>query len=480
MVKKELLRMRQVYIAKAGHRGINHFCFHMNEGEIIYILGYNGAGKTTLYDYFNGKLPLESGKIEFDGQICLTGEHFPYVSKVVCLGKHSTLIPGLTVAENIFIINRKRKAWNLVNMTNVMYRAKLLLSQYAPELSPKTLVRNLSPADRRIVELLRAIENEAKMIFLDDVLQGFGQSDLGRICRVLQDLKNKNISVICASHEVTIQPFHPDRVVAMRQGTIVRCYYEQDYTEQRVRNLLLGREFEPTFQKKSYCTDKIIFSMYHDDIDRKKTYIAAKKGEIIGVYDKDNRKNIYLLQMILGKVHSDEYEMFFEDEVYVPENFNEVIEKRISYMAEGTRDVPLVDTMNFGENISLPILQRICHQHPLHVRKMTEVLNKEYGPKLKIPKKRWKDKTDCLDAYTRVCIFMECMLLFQPKMMICIEPWVGGDLTFQDMIMYNLMRMAKQGAAVLIASQNMNELRSVCDSIYVVSEENHTAMKYII
>ena len=113
MVKKELLRMRQVYIAKAGHRGINHFCFHMNEGEIIYILGYNGAGKTTLYDYFNGKLPLESGKIEFDGQICLTGEHFPYVSKVVCLGKHSTLIPGLTFAENIFIINRKRKAWNL-------------------------------------------------------------------------------------------------------------------------------------------------------------------------------------------------------------------------------------------------------------------------------------------------------------------------------------------------------------------------------
>ena len=480
MLKKELLRMRQVYIAGIGHRGLNHFGFHMNEGEIVYILGYNGAGKTTLYDYFNGKLPLESGKIEFDGQICPVGESFPYASKVVCLGKHSTLIPGLSVAENIFIINRKRKAWNLVSMSNVMYRAKLLLSQYAPELSPKTLVRNLSPADRRIVELLRAIENEAKMVFLDDVLQGFGQSDLGRIRRVLWDLKNKNIGVICASHEATIQPFHPDRVVAMRKGTIVRCYYEQDYTEQRVRNLLLGRKFEPAFQKKSYYTDEIVFSMYHRDADRQEPYIYAKKGEIVGVFDKDNHKNVYLLQMILGKVSSDEYEMFLKNEPYTPENFNEAIKNHIGYMAEGTRDVPLVDTMNFGENLSLPVLQRIRHQKPLHVRKMIEVLNKEYGPKFKIPEKRWQDKTDCLDAYTRVCIFMECMLLFQPKMMICIEPWVGGDLTFQDMIMHNLMRMAKQGTAVLIASQNMNELRSICDSIYVVSGDEDYPVKYSI
>ncbi len=480
MMKKELLRMRQVYVAEPGHRGLKHFCFHMNEGEIVYIWGYNGAGKTTLYDYFNGKLPLEAGKIEFNGQICPVGESFPYASKVVCLGKHSTLIPGLSVAENIFIINRKRKAWNLVSMSNVMYRAKLLLSQYAPELSPKTLVKNLSPADRRIVELLRAIENEAKMVFLDDVLQGFGQSDLRRIRRVLQDLKNKNISVICASHEVTIQPFHPDRVVAMRKGTIVRCYYEEDYTEQRVRNLLLGKEFEPAFQKKSYCTDEIIFSMYHGDTGRKEPYMVAKKGEIIGVYDKDNHKNVYLLQMILGKVQSDGYEMFFENEPYIPENFDEAIKKRIGYMAEGTRDVPLVDTMNFGENLSLPILQRIRHQYPLSVRKMIEVLSKEYGPKLKISEKYWQDKTGSLDAYTRVSIFMERMLLFQPEMLICIEPWVGGDLTFQDMIMHNLMRMAKQGAAVLIASQNMNDLRSICDSVYVVSEDDTTAVKYSV
>lgn len=478
MMKKELLRMRNVCIASPGHRGLNNFSFHMNEDDFICILGYNGAGKTTLHDYFIGKLPLVSGKIEFDGHICPEGMRFPYVSKVICLGKHSTLIPGLSIAENIFIINNKRRAWNLVSMKNVMYRAQLLLSQYAPELSPKTLVRNLSQADRRIVELLRAIENEAKMVFLDDILQGFGQSDLVRIRNLLKKLKEKHISIIYATHEVTIQPMHPDRVVAIRKGEIVRWFYEQDYNEQIVRCLLLGREFVPTFQKKSYCTDELIFSMYRSHFDKNKAYIEAKKGEIVGVYDKDNRRNIYLLQMILGKIHSDDFAMYLRNERYTPKNFEHAIKMHVAYMAEGTRDVPLVDTMNFGENLSLPVLNRVKHQYPFSGRKMAEVMCREYASGLNITKAHWKDKAENLDTYTRVHLFMERLLLTQPYVLVCIEPWVGGDLIFKDMIMHHLMRMASQGAAVLIASRNMNELRSICDSIYVVSEDALYADKY--
>ena len=248
-MKKEILRMRQVYIGQVGIRGLNNFYFHMNEGELVCLLGYNGAGKSSLHDYFIGHLPLEFGKVEFDGQICPEGMRFPFVSKVVCLGKHSTLIPGLSVAENIFIINNKRKPWNLVNMSNVMYRAKILLSQYAPELSPHTLVRNLSQADMRIVELLRAIEKEAKLVVMDDVLQGFGQSDLRRIRQVLRALKDKNISVLCASHSVMVQSFSPDRVFVMRKGEIVRSCYEQDYNEQVIRQLLMGQDFVSAFKK---------------------------------------------------------------------------------------------------------------------------------------------------------------------------------------------------------------------------------------
>ena len=199
-MKKEVLRMQDVCVGNFEPYGLNDFCLHICEGEMVNVIGLSGAGKTMIYEYFMGYIPLRKGKVIFDGKTSHAGEYFGNINDVICIGKGSTLISGLSVAENIFIITGKRKVSGIIRMKNIYYRAKILLAQYAPELSPYTLIRNLTPLQMIIVEMLRVIENEAKLIIIDDVFQGYGQNDLLRVTELLGILKEKKVAIIYGSH----------------------------------------------------------------------------------------------------------------------------------------------------------------------------------------------------------------------------------------------------------------------------------------
>lgn len=479
-MRKEILRMQEVCAGRYEPGGLDHFRLHMKEGEVVGLHGYSGAGKTVLYDYFIGDIPLKAGKVIFDGKPCPVGARFPYVQQVLCLGRGSTLIPGLSVAENIFIINGKRKGWNLVWKPNIYYRARMLLGQYAPQLNPHTLARELTPAQERLVELLRAIENEVKLVVIDDSFQGFGQSDMQVLTDILAVLKRRRVAILYETLEIKLNNGIMDKMVLMRKGQTVRTFYEEDYDETLCRKLLLGNDTLPFFQKKSVFTGKERIRMEGIRLGQQWTGVTltAKEGEIVGLYDMNNHHNVELLERLTGERPLGEVVLTLDGRPYRPRSADDALAHGVGFMPKSMHEIALVDTMDFEDNLSLPLLSREWPRLWFRNRRVSDFVEREYREKLGIAKDQAHTRVGYLDTYTRRRIFLERWILFRPRLMVCIEPWADADMVMRDMIFRAFAEMTKGGTTLLIASRNMNELRSICDSIYVLNENGEGFAKY--
>lgn len=481
-MRKEILRMQEVCTGRYESGGLDKFQFHIKEGEIVGILGNSGAGKTALYEYFMGNTMLKAGTLVFDGHVCPVEARFPYISQVLCIGRNSTLIPGLSVAENIFVINGKRKGWNLVRMSNIKYRARILLGQYAPQLSPDTLARDLTPAQMRLVELLRAIENEVKMVVIDDAFQGFGQSDMKQMYEILMILKKRRVSIIYETVELKQHVHFMDKIVALRKGKHVRTFYEEDYDEVFCRKLLLGNDALPVFEKNPQYTSRQRLRIEGIQLAGKtcQQVLNANEGEVVGLYDKDNRNNTKLLQMIYGERKAEGIRVYLDGQRYIPKDAEHALANRIGYMPKDMDELALVDSMNYMDNLSLPILSSHKYWRPMQNRKISAVLAEEYGEQLGIsPEQMWEPVKN-FDFYVKNRIFLKRWILFRPKLMVCIEPWEDADLLIRDIMFQAFMEMAGKGTTILISSRNMNGLRSICDSIYVLNDGEETMEKYAL
>ena len=108
-MKQEILRMQDVCVGESPPYGLDGFRLFLRRGEFLNIVGLSGAGKTLLYEFFMGHIPIKSGRVICNGKEFGPGERFSGLTEVACIGQESTLIPGLTVAENIFIITGSRK-----------------------------------------------------------------------------------------------------------------------------------------------------------------------------------------------------------------------------------------------------------------------------------------------------------------------------------------------------------------------------------
>lgn len=472
-MKKEILRIQDICAGTYDSYGLDHFRLHVCEGEFVNIIGMSGSGKTLIYEYFMGHIPLKGGKVIYNNITNKAGSCFSGMMDVVCIGHDSTLIPGLSVAENIFIITGKRKVHGFFSMKNIYYRAKMLLSRYAPDIQPSSPVRDLTPLQMRIVEILRAVENEVKLVYIDDVFQGCGQDDVRRILNLLKQLKQKNIALIYASHQIDFTKAIADKVVVMRRGKNVRTFFEDDYDGQLCQKFLMGNEDIPEFARESACTDQIVFSVKNLTGEKyvKNITMSFRRGEIVGLYDLNNCRNMELLDMIIGNCPVVYGDMILNDKIFVPKNPDHAIYHNIGYIPMGMQEKSLVESMSFMDNLCLPVLKKTSRFKIFRDRHVPDFLGREYMESLGVPFEMKDKPVKHFDSYIQNSILLTRWLLFKPFVMVCMEPWGNADMIMKDIYFKSFQEMAKNGTTVLIASQNMCELRMICDTVYVLNND---------
>lgn len=482
-MEKEILRMQDVCVGEFEPYGLEEFHMFLRQGEMVNVMGLSGAGKTILYEFFLGHAILQRGKVIYNGREFRKGERFSGMTDVTCIGQESTLIPALTVAENIFVITGNRRTKGLVRKSNMNYRARILLGQFAPDIAPDKKAWELSPVQRRIVELLRAIESEVKLVVIDDAFWGFGQSDIIKLLDLLKVLKDKKIAVIYESHELDFVSRIADRIVVLRKGRNVRTFYDTDFDEQFCKQLLVGTEELPVFERKNISTNQMAVELCNltGGAYIRNLNLQIKAGEIVGIYDLNNRRNLELLQLLVGEVPTTEGSIYLSGKRYEPRNLDYAISRNIGYFSGNRKEGGLVECMTFMDNLYLPVLKKTSRFKIFRDRSVARFLKREYMESLGVPKEEQNAKVEVFDTYIQKSIMLKRWVLFKPTVMVCVEPFGGADMIMRDIMFKALGEMAENHSAVVIASQNMNELKMICDTIYVLnSDSGEMIQKYNI
>ena len=417
MESAEVLYMQHVEVGN-GREKLNDLCFHICRGEMVELCGISGAGKTAFYNYLMGYEPLKSGRVTFDGKTFDPPEKFSGANDVVCISRKSSLISALTIAENLCIITGRRKVRGFIRQKNLNYRINLLLQQYIPELSAQTRAGDLTTPQKHMVELLRALENEAKLIYLDDITAGYGQMDLHKMERMLAAIKEKDIAVICARR--VMRPFSglTRRIVVLSHGVNVKTFYEMDFDQIIFNQWLLGSHAVAQLRRTSYKTEEVIFETSHLTGEHYVTDLTMSicRGEVVGFYDMNNHANIEAARIVAGLQKKYDGNMHLCNEAYRPVRVEDAVRAGTGYIPWYYDASGIVETLDFAENIFLPVMGRMSYFGFIKNQKAEDFIKREYISDMDIPPEYAGEKAGLLSVYARMEIVLKKWILAAPKL----------------------------------------------------------------
>lgn len=469
-MKNEIIRIEDMCVGEFEPHALDDFRLNIYEGEVVNLMGLSGSGKTALYAYFIGALPLVSGRVFFAGRKYEGGSVFRGLTDVICIGQQSTLISKLTVTENIFILSNRKRPKVLINYRDIYHRAKVLFSQFDININPKTKVSDLSKAECHLIEILRAVENESKLIVIDDVFQSYGQYDVSQLISLLIKIKRMGISVLYECHKVDFMYTISDRFVILRKGKNIRTFYPEDFNRTLIEQLLIGNEIPEKLERKSAIREEVVFQMQNVSNDSYVNSLSFKvrKGEILGFYDLENKANKEVMDLVIGEAPVVKGRMILKGSIYYPQNIEDAIGRNVGFIPRDMVDVSLVNSMSFKDNLFLPVMKKTSKFKFLSDLSVLEFLEKEYIEELGIKLKDKDKAVRYFDAYVYNSILLNRWYLFKPALMVCIEPFGQADMIMKDIIFKVLSKMAENGSSILISSPDMSDLENICDNVISV------------
>lgn len=471
-MKKIILRMQNVDIGDEKARySLKNFHLQAYQGEILNLVGISGSGKTALYYYFIGEEYLRNGKVSYKSQTYHKNERFAAVKYIICLGRKSTLVEGLSIVENLCIITGRRKAKGFIHKKALYYRINLLLSQFAPTLSANRKVSELSLVERHIVELLRAIENESELVFIDDAFSSYGQMDMRMISDILKSLKERNITIIYASRKKDQLTQLSDRMILLRQGENVKTYYKEDFNEEVCLQWLVGNPTITGFVHKSYQTPDIVFRTsritgpeYITDMN-----LEFHRGEIIGFYDMNNSANIEAANMMIGEITPVMGSMYLKEKRYSPANLDDAVKANFGYIPRERDRSGVVNNMSFAENLLLPVMLKMSLFSFFKNERVNRYLEKEYLEKMGIREADKNRRVSDFDSYVKTNVIFQKWILAKPDLLVCEEICEETDIKMRNIIYKALEELTQNKTTIIITSQNLGELKLICDTIYIMN-----------
>ncbi len=471
-MKTEILRMDHVSMGEEHENHLEDFHLSVFAGELVNIIGLSASGKDGLWQYFSGNLPLLSGIV--------TLNHRPYENikgsresqKVLCIGRQSALISRLSVAENLFVVAPKRNHKWFIPSKSVRTQAKILLNEFAPDIRENMEVAQLTRAQCHIVELMRAITVEARVVVLDDVLQFYGQSDIVQLINAVNLLIQRKIAVIYVSHCQDFLTDMADRIIVLRGGRRVRTFYSEDYDRGLCRQLLLGGEEIAPRARTTTREDAVVFSMEHILHPPEISDVSLKlyRGEIVGLYDVENEANQCLAEIIAGNLLPEGGTMHLLGREYRPARLDDAIRSNVGYISRDIRYQSLVYPMSFADNLFLPVMRKTAKLKGVIDTTVLDYLSREYCEDMGIEERFKGLPVRRFDSYIQTDILFQRWLLFRPALLVCVDPYSRADAIMQGIIFEKLHEMAAEGTTIVISSPDKNDLTPICDRILFVKE----------
>ena len=464
------LEMRNISKAFPNVQALDDVSLEIKSGEILAFIGENGAGKSTLLKIMNGDYQPDFGQILIDGEEV----HFPnpnsaHQAGIRVIYQEPEIIPWVDVPENIWVGELPKK-FGFVDRNELNALVERSLEEYGfQDVLPTDLMGyELSSAQRQLVEIMRALKSNVRVLALDEPTSSLTDEEVDRLFELVRRLRDEGVAIIYVSHRLNEIQRLCDRVAILRDGELITVQPVCDLDDNEIVRLMVGRELSDVFERDRVEEDRTVLevndleSNWHHDVS-----FYINEGEIVGFSGLVGAGRTELAKVIFGEFRKKSGDILLEGEKV---NFNrpdEAIAAGIGFAPEDRKREGLVLIRNVLENASMAILKRISRFHFIRRRKEREIVE-SFVDRLRIQTPSVEQEVGKLSGGNQQKVVLARWLAVKPKVLILDEPTRGIDVGAKAEIYRLIDDLANQGIAIIFISSEMPEILGLSDRIYVM------------
>ena len=465
----ELEHIRKVY---PGVVALKDVTLQLRKGEVLGLIGENGAGKSTLIKCCSGAVIPTSGKIKVNGkEFDRMTPQLAAENGIAIIYQEFNNVGELSAAENLFLGRPIRNGF-MIDRKAMEAEAAKAFEQLRIKINPKELVKNLSVGYQQMIEIAKAIQQNAKVLIMDEPSAPLTSNEVESMFKVVELLREQGVSIIYISHRLEEIFRLSDRIEVIRDGEYVTTLITPEATVDELIRLMVGREMTQKYPARKDCIDRSNVVLELKNVcgngDRDMS-LKVHAGEVLGLGGLVGAGRTELAEVIFGSKAKESGQIFLNGKEINPKSPREAIDLGIALVPEDRKRHGALLTNSIKNNINMPIYERISKASVIN--SSTEKATAEkYREQIQIKCPTINQLVKNLSGGNQQKVILGKWLAADSQLIIFDEPTRGIDVGAKYEIYRLINDLVESGRSVLMISSEMEELIGMSDRIIVLAE----------
>lgn len=465
------LKIRTEEITKdyPGTRALDAVTVSFDSGRVHALVGKNGSGKSTLVKIFAGATKPTNGDFYLnDEKLHFNSTSDAYDKGIVTVYQEMSLVPGLSVGENIFL-GRLPKKNNAIDWKKTHQMAGELLKKMKADIDPREQLSRLSMWQWQVVEITKALSFNPKVIMLDEPTSALAQNEVQNLFEAIRALRDQGVIVIYISHKLQELPQIADTVTVLRDGKIIGTVEMSEVEHKDIIGMMFGDVKVQSRPRDIQVRDEEILEVkglsragWYTDINFK-----LYRGEILGIAGMLGSGRTELLRGIFGADPVDSGEVIIEGKTYKAANPIKMVKAGVGLTPENRKTQGLILVHPIRENLCYASMNITANGWIENKRKRNEFADKQVR-ELEIALSNVDALCSSLSGGNQQKVVVGNWLNTSPKIMLYDEPSRGIDVKAKQQIFEIMWAQARKGVSTIFVSTELEELLEVCHRILIM------------
>jgi ribose transport system ATP-binding protein len=467
------LRLEDIGKSFPGVRALDGITFALRSGEVVALMGENGAGKSTLVKVLAGVHQPDDGRLVLDG----TATRFRSPSDAQHAGirvihQHFSLVPDLTVAENLFL--GEEPTWGplpFIRRRAMTVRARRIIEELGLDVRPNDRVESLTVGRRQMVEVAKAMPSQAWLVVMDEPTSALSNRERDRLYELVDRLLERGVGVLYISHKME-EIFHlAQRVVVLRDGRFVGEEPIADVDESRLIAMMVGREVDNVFPHVDVEPGAEVLRVdgIADGGLLRDASLQVRAGEVVALAGLMGSGRSEVMRCIAGLDRARQGEIAVSGSVLPAGDQHAASDAGVAYVPEDRHGEGFVGTMSVRDNVALAWLRDHSPRGIVPRRQVAE-LARETIDRLGVRPPDPGRNAGTLSGGNQQKVVLGKWLATEPRVLLLDEPTRGVDVGAKAEIHHLIAQLKERGTAILMVSSELPEVLAVADRIVVMHE----------
>jgi ribose transport system ATP-binding protein len=472
-----LLEMNHVRKEFPGVVALKDMSLQLKAGEVHALLGENGAGKSTLIKVLGGIYNPNAGEIRINGNaVTINSVQDAHDNGISIIHQELVLVPHMTVAENIYLGREPIKANRTVDFKKMTAEVEKILSSFELDIQPDDEVSSLTIAQQQMVEIIKALSFNSKILVMDEPTSSLSEKDVGFLFETIQKLKQQQVGIIYISHRMSELTQITDRITVLRDGEYIGTCDTKTAVYDDLITMMVGRKLtnyytrdfgiagEPVLEVRGLSDGKLL----------KEVSFTLYKGEILGFAGLIGAGRSETMKSIFGLWPYNKGDIYVNGKKTVINNPEEAKDMGLALVPESRKIEAIYPEMSVMFNITLKTLKEFIKGIFVDYAKEHAIAREQVdGMAIKTP--NYGQLLGNLSGGNQQKVVIGRWLATKPRILILDEPTKGVDVGAKAEIYAIMNELAKQGVSIIMISSELPEVVNMADRVVVMNAGRVTA-----